>query len=238
MRIGTPTLGGPLEQAHLTLLTGQGSEGVEGSREREDSMRRRLMTLRTVALILGLLGCARRPEPLSAPVLDDRSIHFPVPSGADVIRVGVPGAPVVLDGETLRALMIVSRDLFPMGSAASSCDSRPESFTYRVLRQDGLLFVYVDEEPSACGRRFPSLDSGAKYALRADGRILRRVVDGVDPDDDLRGVLLPDGGLQTVLVPPTQGTLPMDGGLPVAPGGDARQWDAGSQDAGPPPPGR
>lgn len=187
------------------------------------------MSLRAVALVLGLLGCARRPEPLSAPVLDDRTVHFPVPTSADVIRVGASDAPVVLDGETLRALMIVSRDLFPMGSAATSCDSRPESHTYRVLRQDGLLFIYVDEAPSACGRRFPSLDSGAKYALRADGHILRRVVDGVDADDDLRGVMLPDGGVQTVLVPSSMGPLPLDGGGGI-PGG--------SVDAGPFPAGR
>ncbi|MCY1040652.1 hypothetical protein OV208_04900 [Corallococcus sp. bb12-1] len=184
-------------------------------------MQGRLVTLRTVVLVMGLLGCARRPEPLSTPVLDDKAVHFPVPSGAEAIRVGTAGVPAVLDGETLRALMIVSRDLFPLGSAASSCDSRPESFTYRVLRQDGLLFVYVDEEPSACGRRFPALDSSAKYALRADGRILRRVVDGVDADDELRGVVLPDGGMGTVLVPPTMGALPMDGGLPTAPEEDA-----------------
>lgn len=169
------------------------------------------MSLRAVALVLGLMGCARRPEPLSAPVLEDRTVHFPVASDdAGVIQAGVP---VVLDGETLRALTIVSRDLFPLGSAAASCDSRPESYTYRVLRQDNLLFVYVEENPAACGRRFPSLDSGAKYALRPDGRILRRVVDGVDADDDLRGVLLPDGGVGTVLVPPSQGLLPGDAGL-------------------------
>ncbi|NRD55947.1 hypothetical protein [Corallococcus exiguus] len=174
-------------------------------------MRGRIMSLKTVALVLGLLGCARRPEPLSAPVLEDRTVRFPVSSDADagVLQAGVP---VVLDGETLRALTIVSHDLFPLGSAATSCDSRPESYTYRVLRQDGLLFVFVGENPAACGRRFPSLDSGAKYALRPDGRILRRVVDGVDADDDLRGVMLPDGGVQTVLVPPSQGLLPGDAG--------------------------
>ncbi|WP_147452281.1 hypothetical protein [Corallococcus sp. CA041A] len=174
-------------------------------------MRGRIMSLKTVALVLGLLGCARRPEPLSAPVLEDRTVRFPVSSDADA-GVILAGVPVVLDGETLRALTIVSRDLFPLGSAATSCDSRPESYTYRVLRQDGLLFVFVDENPAACGRRFPSLDSGAKYALRPDGRILRRVVDGVDADDDLRGVMLPDGGVQTVLVPPSQGLLPGDAG--------------------------
>ncbi|RKH55783.1 hypothetical protein [Corallococcus aberystwythensis] len=167
------------------------------------------MSVRTVALVLGLLGCARRPEPLSAPVLEDRTVRFPVASDAGVIQAG---APVVLDGETLRALTLVSRDLFPLGSAAASCDSRPESYTYTVLRQDGLLFVYVEENPAACGRRFPALDSSAKYALRPDGRILRRVVDGVDADDDLRGVMLPDGGVQTVLVPPSQGLLPADAG--------------------------
>ncbi|RKH16540.1 hypothetical protein D7V77_37195 [Corallococcus sp. CA041A] len=144
-------------------------------------------------------------------MLEDRTVRFPVSSDADA-GVILAGVPVVLDGETLRALTIVSRDLFPLGSAATSCDSRPESYTYRVLRQDGLLFVFVDENPAACGRRFPSLDSGAKYALRPDGRILRRVVDGVDADDDLRGVMLPDGGVQTVLVPPSQGLLPGDAG--------------------------
>ncbi len=167
------------------------------------------MSLRAAALVLGLMGCARRPEPLSAPVLEDRAVRFPVSSDAGVIHAGEP---VVLDGETLRALSIVSQDLFPLGSATTSCDSRPESYSYRVLRQDGILFVYVEEDPAACGRRFPSLDSGAKYALRPDGRILRRVVDGVDADDDLRGVMLPDGGVQTVLVPPSQGVLPADGG--------------------------
>ncbi|NBD09725.1 hypothetical protein [Corallococcus silvisoli] len=173
-------------------------------------MRTQIISLRTVALVLGLLGCARRHDPLSTPVLDDRSIRFPVSSDASVIPAGTP---VVLDGETLRALMIVSRDLFPLGSAATSCDSRPESYSYRVLRQEGLLFVYVEENPTACGRRFPSLDSGAKYALRSDGHILRRIVDGVDEEDDLRGVMLPDGGVETVLVPPSQGVLPEDAGV-------------------------
>ncbi|MCY1036800.1 hypothetical protein OV207_35515 [Corallococcus sp. BB11-1] len=199
-------------------------------------MRGRFGTLSAVVLVLGLPGCARRPEPLSAPVLDDRTVHFPVSTGVEVVQVGAPGVSVTLDGETLRALMIVSRDLFPMGSAATSCDSRPESFTYRVLRQEGLLFVYVDEEPSACGRRFPALDSSAKYALRADGTILRRVVDGVDADDDWRGVLLPDGGVGSILLPPTRGALPVDGGLPVAPGSEVPPGDAGSLDPRPPAP--
>jgi hypothetical protein len=177
-------------------------------------MRRNAMSPWMVFLGLGLLvSCARRPEPLSAPVLDDRTLRFPVSTDAEAIQVGTPGVPAVLDGETLRALTLVSRDLFPLGSAAAACESRPESYTYRVLRQDGLLFVYVDENPSACGRRFPSLDSGAKYALRPDGRILRRVVDGVDEDDDPRGVMLPDGGVSPVLIPSGQGVLPSDAGI-------------------------
>ncbi len=55
-----------------------------------------------------------------------------------------------------------------------------EAHLYRVIRRDALIFVRIDENPEYCGRKHGGLDSGAKYAISMDGRILRRVLDGTE----------------------------------------------------------
>ena len=167
------------------------------------------MALRTstLALVLLFAGCARRPEPLASPVVNDKSITFPLTAPSDAIRVGASGQAYDLDGEVLRALMIAADDLFPPGRPASECRNRREAHTFRVISQGDIVFVYIDEDLEYCGRRFPAMDSGAKYAISRDGRILRRIVDGLDEDDEVWHLKTPDGGSW----PPPQPALPPRG---------------------------
>ncbi|MBJ6760535.1 hypothetical protein JGU66_07150 [Myxococcaceae bacterium JPH2] len=80
-------------------------------------------------------------------------------------------------------MVIAANDLFPPGTRAASCANRMEAQTYRVIRKGDVIFIFIEENLAACGRRFPAMDSGAKYAIGTDGRILRRIVDGLDEDD-------------------------------------------------------
>ncbi|MCP3136849.1 hypothetical protein [Pyxidicoccus xibeiensis] len=166
------------------------------------------MVLRTSALTLFLLlsGCARRPEPLASPVVNDKSVTFPLTAARDAVKVAAPGQAYELDGELLRALTIAANDLFPPGASASECRNLREAHTFRVIRQEGIIFVYIDEDLEYCGHRFPAMDSGAKYAISGDGRILRRVVDGIDEDDGVWRLKTPDGGGVTVIAEP--GVIP------------------------------
>jgi hypothetical protein len=63
-----------------------------------------------------------------------------------------------------------------------SCGNRQEAQRYRVIRQGNIIFVRIDEDTAFCGGGYLSLDSGAKYAISTDGRILRRLVDG-EPEE-------------------------------------------------------
>lgn len=159
---------------------------------------------RGLVLVLTVLlaSCARRPEPLSSSVVNDRSVTFPVGPTGVPIKVGSPGQAHELDGIVLRALMIAANDLFPPGLAATECRKRPEAHTWRVIREGDVIFIYVQEDLEYCGRQFPAMDSGAKYAISTDGRILRRVVDGLDEDDAIWRLKTPDGGTVTVIAEP------------------------------------
>ncbi|MFP2925403.1 hypothetical protein ACLESO_09320 [Pyxidicoccus sp. 3LG] len=130
-------------------------------------------------------------------MVNDKSVTFPLTASRDAVQVGTPGQAYAFDGEVLRALMIAANDLFPPGRPASECRNRREAHTYRVIRQEGIVFVYIDEDLAYCGHRFPAMDSGAKYAISHDGRILRRIVDGIDEDDDLWRLKTPDGGSES-----------------------------------------
>jgi hypothetical protein len=166
------------------------------------------MALRTSVLlpVLVLTGCARRPEPLSAPVMNDRSVTFPLSSAREVVKVGAPGRVYELDGEVLRAVEVAANDLFPPGLPVTSCRNKREAHTFRFSRQEDIVFIYIDEDPAYCGRRYASLDSGAKYAVHTDGRILRRIVEGIDADDGVWRLKTPDGGVVTVITEP--GVIP------------------------------
>jgi hypothetical protein len=129
-------------------------------------------------LVITLSGCVRHPHPYSTPTEDDPSITFPRFFEQDAVVVGTSGALYELDGVMLRSMMIAAKDFSPPGGQSQPCWRRQEANSYRVIRQGDIIFVYVREDPRYCGRPYPSFDSGAKYAISSDGRILRRILDG------------------------------------------------------------
>jgi hypothetical protein len=157
----------------------------------------------SVLLAIALLSCVRSRDSRGAVVEDDKSIVFP-----DFFQSGTGGTDQTqsLDGATLRALLVVSQDLFPPDSNALPCWERPEGYDYRTVRQGDVTFVYVYVNPARCGRKVLAFDSGVKYAIGADGRILRRVFEGEpeSPDDPSR--YLPPAWLD--------GGTGLDGGQP------------------------
>jgi hypothetical protein len=124
-------------------------------------------------------------------VEDDKSIVFP-----DFFKGGVSreGQPYLLDGVTLRALLVASEDFFPPDSKERPCWEKQEGHDYRVIRQADLVFIYIYVSPERCARKFLTFDAGAKYAISADGRILRRVFEGepAGPPESLNS----DAGVQ------------------------------------------
>jgi hypothetical protein len=128
--------------------------------------------------IVTLSGCVRNPPPVAESPEDDRSIVFPQFFAHEAIELGTPGKTYELDGEMLRALTIAANDFAPAGGHATQCRGKQEANLYRAIRQGGVIFIYVYEDEKYCGHSYPSLDSGAKYAIGADGRILRRILDG------------------------------------------------------------
>ncbi|MCY1032904.1 hypothetical protein OV207_15645 [Corallococcus sp. BB11-1] len=139
--------------------------------------------MRQGILLLALfsMGCMRTPRSPPVPVEDDRSITFPAYADADVVTVQPSQHPVVLEGVLLRALMIATQDFLPPASKETPCQHRPEAQRYQVMRQGDLFFIHISEDPTACGKTYPALDSGAWYAVDKAGRIRRRVLDGM-PD--------------------------------------------------------
>jgi hypothetical protein len=83
-----------------------------------------------------------------------------------------------LDGKVLRAIQLAADDFLPPSRENAPCWATQAAHTYRVLRQGEVLFVRINENPSACGRELPALHSGAQYAISLDGRILKRQLDG------------------------------------------------------------
>lgn len=136
-------------------------------------------------LCIAIAGCIRSLFPQSAAVTpvaveDDQSIVFPQFFEHAPIEVGTPGQPYELDGVTLRALVIAANDFLPPGRRNTPCVERQEAHFYRVIRRDEIIFIRIDENPEHCGLKHGGLDSGAKYAISTDGRILRRVLDGME----------------------------------------------------------
>jgi hypothetical protein len=125
-----------------------------------------------------LLSSCMRSSRLASREDEDTSIVFPNFHEQFAVRVGEPGRPYELDGVTLRALTIALDELYPPGSKDQSCWSRPEAHRYRVIRQDDIIFVEISPQPGSCEGGLLLLDSGARFAIHADGRILRRHFDG------------------------------------------------------------
>ncbi|RKH17936.1 hypothetical protein D7V77_34940 [Corallococcus sp. CA041A] len=174
---------------------------------------------------LVLAGCMRAAAPSPSNHEEDPSITFPPFFAQPAVSLGTEGTVYELDGDTLRALTVAARDLRPPHDTTVSCGSRWESQQYRVVRQGDVIFIRIDEDPKACGRAHPALDSGASYAIHRDGRILRRLLDG-QPDVTKPG----DAGVSAT--PGEPGTASPealgDGPSPFLP----RSW----QDAGSPAP--
>jgi hypothetical protein len=150
-------------------------------------------------IALALASCVRKPEQFWTPAGHDRSIIFPASVGSGLITVEAQKATYDLEGEVLRALMIAGNDYIPPGIPNPPCWARLESLEYRFTRQDGIIFVYVSEDFERCGRKLRPMHYGAKYAISKDGRILRRVIDGMDEDDHIWSLKTPDGGTVTVV---------------------------------------
>jgi hypothetical protein len=175
-------------------------------------------------------GCVRSQSSSAAPVQDDQSIVFPAFYASPAVVVGQPGQTYALDGVMLRALMVAANDFIPPGTQAQSCWETLEAHGFQVVRQGDIVFVAIHADLARCGHPFLMLDSGVKYAIGADGRILRRVFDGAPeaPGPEMSsdagdGKLFHEPGFPTVLKHPgdeaprhwAPGWL--DGGVPSSP---------------------
>ncbi|MGE6756834.1 hypothetical protein ACQKGO_02375 [Corallococcus interemptor] len=118
--------------------------------------------------------------------------------------MGADAQAYVLDGHLLRAVQVAVEDFFPKQSKDTPCWGQPEAYRYRVIHQGDIFFILIHEAPEACGSAFVGVDTGARYAVSLDGRILRRSV-GAEPEappvlpevdaEVLDGAVL-DGGAQ------------------------------------------
>lgn len=184
---------------------------VSTASERPFSGRMRRSLLVLAILLAACLRNANLPE---VPREDDRSIVFPQFFENEAVGVGREAGTYELDGALLRAMTIAARD-FSRSTDGQPCWEGPGA-RYRFIRQREIIFVYAYRDLAACGLSFAVADSGVKYAISAEGRILRRVVDG----EPLAPVPLApaDGGPREV--PAELGTsaefdagVPLDGGL-------------------------
>lgn len=160
--------------------------------------------MRNLPLVLAaiLSSCARSPFPPPGPVADDTSIALPRFYDRPTVAVGEGSKYYFeLDGEMLRAVAIATSDFLPPRTRKTSCGNRLEAQRYIVTRQGDIIFVYIYEDSDYCGGKYVALDSGVKYAISKDGRILRRVFDG-EPEEPLEA-WDPDGG-----VPAKPGVVP------------------------------
>jgi hypothetical protein len=154
----------------------------------------------SVAILLS--GCIRKPQQFATPSENDTSVLFPVSVGRGLVEIEAEKATYDLDGEILRALMIAGSDYIPSGIRNPPCWARLESLDYRFTRRGDVIFVYVSEDFAHCGSKLIPMHSGAKYAISKDGRILRRVIDGIHDDEDVWRLKAPDGGTVTVITEP------------------------------------
>lgn len=172
--------------------------------------------MRTTGLLVGLAvilsSCAWLRTSRPAPLEEDRSIVFPQFFEQPAIKVGVGNGPYEMDGVTLRALLMATADFLPPADKDTPCRDRIEAHRYRVIRQGDIVFVQIEDDDEFCGLKYLSLDTGAKYAISTDGRILRRLI-GTEPEVPEPG----DGGSGTVppSPPPTPSSAP-DGGSPAS----------------------
>ncbi|MCY1073444.1 hypothetical protein [Archangium lansingense] len=150
----------------------------------------------SLVIAVSLLGCGylRNLFPHRAPLEDDESIVFPQFFERVPVKVGAQGETYEMDGEMLRALVIASNDYLPSNGRDIPCLSRKEAQFYRVIRQGSIIFVLINWNYAYCGYQYPpGLGSGMMYAISADGRILRRLVEG-QPSGPIEPETPDDGG--------------------------------------------
>lgn len=176
-------------------------------------------------MLVVVSGCVRSQSSSATPVQDDKSIVFPAFYENPAVVVGQPNQAYALDGVTLRALMVAANDLIPPGAQAESCWETLEAHGFQVIRQGDIVFVSVHADLARCGSSFLMLDSGVKYAISTDGRILRRVLDGE-----------PEASVPAMSSDAGPGTLFHEPGFPTIlkhPGDQAPvHWSPGGQDGG------
>ena len=165
---------------------------------------RNLFLIATVALS----GCTRHPPHSLALLEQDESIVFPENFGPTPV-VGRPGKPFALDGVTLQALLVATNDFLPPATKDSPCWDRRDAYAYQVLRQADVIFIEIHADPAACGGSFLMLDSGWKYAISVDGRILKRLQAG-EPEWPMPAPASLDAGVNQ-----GQGALDLSGAVEV-----------------------
>jgi hypothetical protein len=150
--------------------------------------------MRTPCFLVGLilLSCVKSPMPPLPSPGEDESIVFPEFSGPAANGVSQPGGSYDVDGATLQALWTALNDFLSADSRDPSCWNRPDAWRYRVIRQGDTFFIRIQADPAFCAGKLMMLDSGAKYAVSRDGRILRRLFTG--QPDWTRGSEAPDAG--------------------------------------------
>ncbi|ATB30023.1 hypothetical protein MEBOL_003478 [Melittangium boletus DSM 14713] len=203
------------------------------------------MRIPTLTLIVLAASCVRSPFPSSVPVEDDQSVVFPSFLAQPSTAVGEPGKHYAWDGELLRAVLIATNDFLPYRTRNVPCHRQLEAQRYHVIREGDVIFVYIYEDENYCGGGYVALDSGVKYAISSDGRILRRVFDG-QPEQHL-DESNPDGGVPAKpgVVPgyePVESNPPedvspapvsgQDGGIPVDGGVSSSPWTSGLDGGG------
>ncbi|HYO65216.1 MAG TPA: hypothetical protein VEU33_03970, partial [Archangium sp.] len=120
----------------------------------------------------------------------DPSIRMP---GYDAIMAGAP-----IDGPTLRALQVATHDFFPAWGPPRACIDTPEAHKYYAVRRGELIYVAILQDPGYCGRTHSSLDSGVRYAISVDGRILHRLLDDEPELNTPEEGRIEDGGSEPI----------------------------------------
>jgi hypothetical protein len=177
---------------------------------------------RSAASLTGLavLGCARAFMAAPPPVVDDPSIVFPQFFEQEPVQVGAQGQPFLMEGVVLRALTVAADDFLPPEGVDQPCARRRASHVFRVITREDVVFIRIDEDPVACGEaRSTRLDSGVRYAISRDGRILRRVLDGMElyvPSSDAGALEQAEPGASPTFDAASVGPLPFLTDVPDA----------------------
>jgi hypothetical protein len=106
---------------------------------------------------------------------------FPKSLASDEVLIPQDNQSLLIGGAMVQAIMVAAQDFIPPPSKNFPCWSKPGDFHYEVRRQGNIIFVKISADQYSCDRGYGALDFGARYAISADGRILRRL-DAPEPD--------------------------------------------------------